>query len=86
MHRNVFASFGKNSNFKTQTGSKHVVYYSVHAIDRDGNKLVVGEGFRGESEANAAIQLMSSQFGLQDNSARRSNHPNDSNYGADVLS
>jgi hypothetical protein len=86
MHKNAFVRFGKNSTFKTQTGSKHVVYYSVHAIDRDGNKLVVGEGFKGESEASAAIQLMSSQFGLQDNSARRSNHPNNGIYGADVLS
>ena len=79
MHRNVFASFGKNSNFKTQSGSKHIIYYSVHAIDRDGNKLVVGEGFKGESEANVAIQLMASQFGLRDNSA-------DGIYGAEVLS
>jgi hypothetical protein len=86
MQRNVFASFGKNSTFKTQTGSKHIIYYSVRAIDRDGNKLVVGEGFKGESEANAAIQLMSSQFGLQDNSARHSNHPNDGIYGAELLS
>jgi len=79
MHRNVFASFGKSSTFKTQTGSKHIIYYSVHTIDRDGNKLVVGEGFKGECEVNAAVQLMSSQFGLQDNSA-------DGIYGAELLS
>jgi hypothetical protein len=86
MHRNVFASLGKNSNFKTQSGSKHIMYYSVHAIDREGNKLVVGEGFKGESEANAAIELMSSQFGLHDNSAHHSNHANGGNYGAELLS
>ncbi len=62
-----------------QTGSKHIIYYSVHTIDHDGNKLVVGEGFKGESEVNAAIRLMSSQFGLQDNSA-------DGIYGAELLS
>jgi hypothetical protein len=78
MRKNAFVRFGKSSSFKTQTGSKHVIYYSVHAIDRDGNKIVVGEGFKGESETNAAIQLMLSQFGLRENSA-------DGIYGAEVL-
>jgi hypothetical protein len=85
MHKNAFARFGKASTFKTQTGSKHVVFYSVHAIDRAGNKLVVGEGFKGESEANAAMRLMSSEFGLQGDARRHSNH-DDELYGAEILS
>jgi len=86
MHRDVFSHFGTKSSLKTQTGSKHVIYYSVHAIDRDRNKLVVGEGFQGESEANAAIRLMASEFGLQDNTARLPNANNEGVYGAEVLS
>lgn len=60
----------KHTNFQTQSGGKHIVYYKIHAIDRDGNKHIVGEGFKGESEANAAIRLISREFGID--SARRS--------------
>ena len=85
MHRDAFARFGKTSSLKTQTGNKHVIYYSVNAIDRDGKKLVVGEGFKGESEANAAIRLMSSEFGLQDRSTRHMKAGHERIYGAEVL-
>jgi len=64
MHRDAFQRFRKDKSLKTQSGSKHVVYYSVAAIDRHGNKLVVGEGFKGENEADAAIRLISEEFGL----------------------
>ena len=49
MRRDVFTKFGKKSSFKTQSGNKHVIYYSVAAVDRQGGKLVVGEGFKGEN-------------------------------------
>ena len=65
MQRHEFDKFIKNSSFQTQSGGKHVMHYSIYALDRQGNKLVVGEGFRGESEANAAIRFISQQLGLQ---------------------
>ena len=64
MHRDAFKSFHKNSSFQTQTGTKKVVYYSVEAIDRQDNKLVLGVGFKGENEADAAIKLMVEEFNL----------------------
>ena len=60
-----FERFSKDSSFQTQSGSKHVMHYSIYALDRSGNRMVVGEGFKGESEANAAIQLISRELGLQ---------------------
>jgi len=65
MQRHEFETFVKNSSFQTQSGGKHVMHYSIYALDRQGNKLVVGEGFKGESEANAAIRFISQQLGLQ---------------------
>lgn len=54
-----------SSNFQTQSGGKHLIYYSVNAVTRDGAKLVLGEGFRGQSEANAAIALIRQEFGIR---------------------
>ena len=65
MQRHEFDTFIKDSSFQTQSGGKHVMHYSIYALDRQGNKLVVGEGFKGESEANAAIRFISQQLGLQ---------------------
>ena len=65
MQRHEFDSFIKDSSFQTQSGGKHVMHYSIYALDRQGNRLVVGEGFKGESEANAAIRFISRQLGLQ---------------------
>ena len=78
LRRDSFQRFEKNSTFRTQAGNKHVIYYSIHAIGRHGKKLVVGEGFKGESEANAAIRLLSAEFGLLEAA-------NDELYGPDVL-
>ncbi|MGI9200056.1 MAG: DUF3592 domain-containing protein [Woeseiaceae bacterium] len=64
MHSNSFERFEKDSSLKTQSGNKHVIYYTVAAVDRQGNKLTLGEGFKGDNEANAAIELFSQEFGL----------------------
>ncbi len=64
MHKDAITGFSKDSSFKTQSGNKHVIYYSIKALDRHGNELVVGEGFKGENEANAMIRLMSNEFSL----------------------
>ena len=84
MHRDAFVSFRKDSSFKTQSGNKHVIYYSVEVVDRHGNKLVVGEGFKGENEADAAIRLISEEFGLL-HAANDPEGPDDGLYGADIL-
>ena len=76
----------KHTNFQTQSGGKHIIYYKIHAIDRDGNKHIVGEGFKGESQADAAIQLIGREFGIL--GARRSPESRDSEddlLGPEVL-
>ena len=65
MPRSGFARFGKKSSMKTQSGGRHVVYYAINMIDHDGNKMIVGEGFKGESEAKAAMRLIAKELGLR---------------------
>jgi hypothetical protein len=65
IHKGDIVELKKKSNFKTQSGGKHTIFYNIHAIDREGNKFVVGEGFKGESEANAAKDLIRREFGLR---------------------
>jgi hypothetical protein len=64
MSKAAFVKFGKDSSFRSQSGNKHVIYYSIQALDRHGSKLVLGDGFQGEHEANTAIQLLGKEFGL----------------------
>jgi len=61
---NELVRFSKDSSFKSQSGNKHVVHYSIFAEDRKGQKIIVGEGFKGASEANAAIRFLTLEFGL----------------------
>ncbi|MBT8090339.1 MAG: DUF3592 domain-containing protein [Gammaproteobacteria bacterium] len=65
MHQNNFERFEKKSTMKTQSGGKHIIHYSIRAIDRQGNTIVVGEGFRGENEAKAAIRIIAQELGLR---------------------
>jgi len=64
MRRDAFVKFTRDSSFQTQGGGKHVIHYSIYANDFDGDKVTVGEGFKGESEAKAAIRLISKELGL----------------------
>lgn len=64
MRRSDFVSFKKKASAKTNSGKRHVIYYTIHAIDRNGEKMVVGEGFKGASQADAASDLIASLFGL----------------------
>ncbi len=64
MQQYEFQRFAKDSSFQTQSGGKHVMHYSIYALDRSGNRMVVGEGFKGESEANAAVRFISRELGL----------------------
>ena len=77
----------KYTNFQTQSGGKHIIYYKIHAIDREGKKHIIGEGFKGESQANAAIALISREFGIE--GTRRpapSRESGDGLFGPEVLS
>ena len=74
MLRSAFDHFTKHSSFQSQSGNKHVIYYSIVAVDSEGNRLVVGEGFKGQSEANAAIRLISEELGLRAVSDERNDH------------
>ena len=85
MHQGSFERFKKKSTMRTQSGGKHVIYYSVFAVDRQGNKFVVGEGFKGESEANAAIRLISREFGLNERKSGRGDRGDDELLGPEVL-
>jgi hypothetical protein len=67
MRRQDFLRFRKSSTMSTQSGSKHVMYYTLFAVDSRGQELVVGEGFRGASQADAASALIADEFGLRTN-------------------
>jgi len=64
MGSHSFVEFRKDSRFQSNGGGKHVMHYSIYALDTHGAKVVVGEGFKGESEANAAIRLIGRELGL----------------------
>ena len=64
LQRAEFVRFDKKKTSSTQSGSKHVVCYSISAVDRNGKKVIVGEGFAGASQADAAADFIARQFGL----------------------
>ena len=82
MGSHEFVTFKKNSRFQSQGGGKHVMHYSIFAVDRHGDKVVVGEGFKGDSQADAAIRLIGDVLGLRSGpsrqTSRRSREPADS--------
>jgi hypothetical protein len=65
MPRSSFVRFEKKSSMKTQSGGKHVIYYAINMVDHDDNTMVIGEGFRGESETRAAMRLIALELGLR---------------------
>lgn len=64
IRRADFVRFENKAASKTNSGKRHVIYYSVVALDRNGNEMVVGEGFRGASQAVAAADFIAGRFGL----------------------
>ena len=64
MRRADFVKFRKKAASKTQSGKQHVIHYTISAVDRNGQKLVVGEGFKGASQADAAAEYIGRLFGL----------------------
>ena len=83
--RGDFERFESDSSFQSQSGGKHVMYYSVLAVVRDGRRITVGEGFRGENEARAAMRLVAREFGLPGPPGRRAKADADTLLGPEVL-
>ena len=70
MHLSQFVRFDKKSTMKTQSGGKHTIYYSVYGVDHQGNKILLGEGFKGEGETRAAIRILARELGLPETADR----------------
>ena len=85
MHLNEFLRLDKDSTFQTQSGGKHVMHYSILAIDKSGNKMTVGEGFKGENEAKAAMRFIAQEFSLPEVPEPRSHRDEDGLLGPEVL-
>ena len=64
MRRADFVRFKKKASSKTQSGKQHTIFYTISAVDSNGQKLVVGEGFKGAGQADAAVDYIGSLFGL----------------------
>jgi len=54
-------------------------------VDQNGNKMVVGEGFKGESEANAATRLIAGELGLRVKPGKEASPSKASLFDEDVL-
>ena len=85
MLRSRFARFEKKSSMKTQSGGRHVIYYAVNMLDQDGNKMIVGDGFRGESETRAAMRLIARELGLRVSDDRKQPQTGTALFDEDVL-
>lgn len=59
------SSLSKDSSFQSNSGGKHVMHYTVYAHDSAGKRVTLGEGFRGAGDADAAIRVLSREFGLR---------------------
>lgn len=77
MSRSNIVRIDKKKSSTTQSGARHVVRYTLWALDRQGQKMVVGEGFKGASQASAATAFIARELGL--NLQAISPDPDDSN-------
>jgi hypothetical protein len=55
-----------DNGMQAQTGTRHIVYLKVKAINRSGNKLLLGDGFKGTPMADAAVRLFENELGFSD--------------------
>jgi len=80
MRRADFVRFRKKAASKTQSGKQHVIHYTVSAVDSNGQSIVVGEGFKGASQADTAADFIARQFGLTPKSDAAATDPSISDY------
>ena len=69
------SSIEKEHTFSFTIGNKQVKYYAVHVplSGYDRKKMILGEGFYGEGETDAAITIIKETLGIQNNqSGKRS--------------
>lgn len=64
LHRSAFQRFETKKTMSSQSGGKHTIYYSIRGLGRSDERLTLGEGFRGRSEANAGVRLIARELGL----------------------
>ncbi len=65
MRRSAVVRIDRKKSSTSQSGTKHVVRYTLIALDRQGRKMVVGEGFKGVSQAKVAAEFIASELGLE---------------------
>jgi hypothetical protein len=65
MRRSDFLRFDKKSSMSTQSGTKHVMHYKLYARHSGDKDLVIGEGFKGASQVDAAAEFIANEFGLR---------------------
>jgi hypothetical protein len=58
------------------------VYYNVFAVDGQGERLLVGEGFAGAGQADAAIRMIAGAFGHNAGHANRDRQQATNSYAA----
>ena len=71
MNASEFVQFSRDSSMQTQSGSKHVMYYKLFAERAQGPRIIMGEGFKGASQADAAAEFLCRELGLTPQSAER---------------
>ncbi len=59
----------KKTTSKSQSGSKHTVYYRIVAVDAQGEEFPLGDQFKGARQAEAAMQVVAERFNLPQASA-----------------
>ncbi len=64
LRRSDIVNLRKKSTMQSQSGGKHTLYYTVCAVDRSGKEHVIGDGFKGASQADAAMNLIAGEFGI----------------------
>ncbi len=67
------STFEKESTFGVTSGTKQVRHYTIYAPLSGHKKMILGEGFYGEGETDAAITIIKETLGIQNNqSGKRS--------------
>ncbi|MEQ8860971.1 MAG: DUF3592 domain-containing protein [Pseudomonadales bacterium] len=59
-----FAGFDQHAAMKSNSGGRQVISYSLRAVDQQGHRITVGDGFRGDSAARAGMRLIARELGL----------------------
>ena len=58
------ARYRLERTMSSQSGGRHVVYFSLNLVDEAGKEVCVGEGLRGVNQAEAMLRRLTREFGL----------------------